>query len=134
MAVALLDGTIDAWAGTQFSGPAADPDLPPGPTSGEVRERFVRYRVFKDALESALADLAERKIALKEAQVRVSDAARDYQPEHFFYLRCWEQGDSDDERVARNLVGHIRESHGDCVLPELETEMEHLVIELRKRF
>jgi hypothetical protein len=68
--------------------------------------------------------LGKREINLKEAHARVCGAARRFQPDYLEHLTQVEPGATDAERVAHNLVGHLRS------VEELEPRARALEIEL----
>ncbi len=76
--------------------------------SDETMAMIIKYRCFKDTLESALQALAQGKISLPEATVRVQYAANGFCPIYLDRIRVAEKGATPQERIARNLVGHIR--------------------------
>jgi hypothetical protein len=74
----------------------------------EFRERLVNYQCFKQTLEETLVSLGKGELNLKEAHARVCAAARRFQPDYLEHLTQVEPGTTDAERVAHNLVGHLR--------------------------
>jgi hypothetical protein len=90
----------------------------------EFRQRLVNYQCFKQTLEETLVSLGKREINLKEAHARVCGAARRFQPDYLEHLTQVEPGATDAERVAHNLVGHLRS------VEELEPRARALEIEL----
>ena len=90
-------------------------DAPPPPKisaevtsfDDETTERVITYRCFKDTLESSLQALARGKISLAEATLRVQCAAGWFCPMYLDRIRIAEEGTTPNERVARNLLGHL---------------------------
>jgi hypothetical protein len=92
----------------------------------EFRERLVNYQCFKQTLEETLVSLGKGQLNLKEAHARVCAAARRFQPDYLEHLSQVEPGTTDAERVANNLVGHLRS------VEELEPRARALENELHK--
>jgi hypothetical protein len=92
----------------------------------DFRERLVNYQCFKQTLEGTLASLGKGEFSLKEAHARVCAAARRFQPDYLEHLAEVEPGTTDAERVAHNLVGHIRS------IQELEPRARALEHELHE--
>ena len=74
----------------------------------QFRERVVNYQCFKQTLEETLISLGKGELNLKDAHARVCAAARRFQPDYLEHLTQVEPGTTDAERVAHNLVGHLR--------------------------
>jgi|SRR6516165_3968288 hypothetical protein len=104
-----------------------DPSLKRSPWMDEqkLQERLRNYQCFKQTLNEALDSLEKGEISLKEAHARVFAAARRFQPEYLEHLSKIEPGTTDDERVARNLVGHLQ------MAEDLQERSRALKIELR---
>jgi hypothetical protein len=92
----------------------------------EFRERLANYQCFKQTLEETLISLGKAEINLKEAHARVCGAARRFQPDYLEHLTQVEPGATDAERVAHNLVGHLRS------VDELEPRARALETELHE--
>ncbi len=73
-----------------------------------LRERLVNYRCFKRSFEETVESLGKGELNLKEAQARVCAAARRFHPDYLEHITHEEPGARDAERVAQNLVGHLR--------------------------
>jgi hypothetical protein len=73
-----------------------------------TRERVVSYHCFKGSLSTALELLASGEIGLEEARNRVYESALNYNPGYLQHLADCERGKTPQERVARNLIGHLR--------------------------
>lgn len=112
----------------------SEPD-PSVKSERETQEAWIRYHSFKQVLQDTVTELTADRIRLKAAHIRVRDAAAQWNPKLFDHLAQWEQGHSDDERLVRNLVGHIEVVEKD--LPTyptrtraLRAEMEAYLLEL----
>lgn len=106
-------------------------DMPaPAPLSWmedqEFRERVVNYQCFKQTLEETLVCLGTGELNLSEAHARVCATARRFQPDYLEHLTKVEPGTTDAERVAHNLVGHLRS------VEKLKPRARALEIELHK--
>jgi hypothetical protein len=93
-----------------------------------VQERLERYYQFKTAFEANLHALEFGTISLKEAQKRAEAAARENNPEYLCHLIHEERGKTDSERVAQNLVGHLRVDQD--LKPERAGRLRALQVEL----
>jgi hypothetical protein len=93
----------------------------------KTTQMITKYRGFKDTLELALQALAQGKISLPEATARVHDAARGFCPIYLDRIQVAEQGTTPTERIARNLIGHLRGECRPCLTPRvraLERELD----------
>src|SRR5207253_48538 len=72
-------------------------------------ELVLHYQTFKDALESAVEDLAAGRVRLRQAAYSVRETADVHCPIYLDRLKVVEPGATDEERVAHNLVGHLRD-------------------------
>ena len=98
----------------------------------KIQEKFASYKCFKETLEITVDELGKGEVRLSEARARVVEAAGRYHPQFFPNLVHAEPGKSDDERVAHNLVGHVRslediDPNIRIHLPALEKELQELV-------
>jgi hypothetical protein len=93
-----------------------------------VREQELNYYAFKHSFESTILSLRRNEMTLADALERVNDLAKRYNCDYVRHLTLVETGITQDERVARNLVGHVAaleeadpsvESH----LPQLQVEL-----------
>ena len=122
-------GFLFAFATSVLLGHAADLAFRRGDWFDDdrrIQELYGNYRSFKKVFDPTVQELCRGTLRLEEAHGRVSAAARRHHPKYFAALCRIELGDSDDERVARNLVGHVRENarSGDRQrLYELEAEL-----------
>lgn len=102
-----------------------------------INEKLENYKNFKQVLDGAIQELAEGKIGLNEAQKQVLIAASRFSPTYLVLLPFCEKGLTNEERGARNLVGHVK------TLAEvrpglasrvraLQLELEDLASELRR--
>ena len=73
-----------------------------------TRERVATYHCFKGAFTTALDLLATGEIRLDEASARVYESAVCFNPTYLHHLNDCERGTTPQERVARNLIGHLR--------------------------
>jgi hypothetical protein len=100
----------------------------------KLQEKLATYRCFKQTLETSVDELGKGEIRLREAHARVLEAARRFHPEFFAHLIRAEPGNSDEQRVAHNLVEHVRsveemDPNVRRQLPELEMELQELLME-----
>jgi len=119
----LLDFSADRWAG----------DEPTGRSERQVHEQWVRYQVFKQTLKDTVDELGNGQIGVKQAHLRVLAIAREYCPEYLRHLRRWEDGETDDERIVHNLVGHVREECANPMLERLQEQVCEYLEELRTK-
>ncbi len=87
-------------------------------------EYMMHYEQFKAALKSSLSDLTQRKANLAEATERVYFSARAHSPIYLERICVSEIGKTHEERIARNLIGHLRD------LQEVNPHIGERVIEL----
>lgn len=102
----------------------------------DVRELVFRYQSFKEIFDDTLENLGHGKIDLRTARTRVEAASRCYWPAHVEFLTFAENGSTSEERIARNLVEHLRsvqnlEPHLKPRVRELEIELAELLREGR---
>ncbi len=76
----------------------------------KTREMVLSYYSFKSTLTATLELLAQGKICLGDAGNQVYEAALCHNPSYLKHLESCEQGTTPRERVARNLIGHLRSS------------------------
>jgi hypothetical protein len=74
----------------------------------KTQERIVSYYCFKSTLTTTLELLALGKTSLEEARNRVYESALHYHPGYLKHIAECERGTTSQERVARNLIGHVR--------------------------
>jgi hypothetical protein len=124
--------------------PAYVPEEQPSPSSvvdesefnDKTREMVVCYTCFKEALTTTIDLLQEDKITLREARDRVYETAQRHWPEYLVNLERVEQGTTHQERVARNLLGHLR-SLAECdltALPRVRAVEMELTEMIRQEF
>lgn len=75
----------------------------------KTHEMVLHYGFFKSSFESALRDLGHGRIHLREAVYQVREAGVVYCPIYLNRLAFAEAGATLDERIARNLLGHLRD-------------------------
>ena len=101
----------------------------------ETQELSIRYEHFKATLNGALNDLARNKGRLHDAVYGVRDASYVYCPIYVDRLQTAERGATPEERVARNLIGHLRDMEDAdprlagrtaALVSELEALLSHL--------
>lgn len=66
------------------------------------------YASFKAVFEKNIEALEQREISLQSAVERILAAARRDFPRYLKRLELYEPGTTDAERVAHNLMGHLR--------------------------
>ncbi len=73
-----------------------------------TRAKVVSYLCFKGSLTTALDLLARGDIRLEDARDQVYESALCYNPTYLLHIADCERGATPQERVARNLIGHLR--------------------------
>jgi hypothetical protein len=73
-----------------------------------TQKMVVSYCSFKRTLTATLELLAQGKTSLEEARNRVYESALHYHPGYLEHIAKCERGTTPQERVARNLIGHVR--------------------------
>ena len=101
-----------------------------------VHEQSVRYYHFKGTFQATIEALARGEMTLREGQARVLTLAHEFNPDYLNHLKLSEVGASDEERLARNLVAHVRFleeilPNPDSHLPELEADLNKILQEMR---
>ncbi len=91
--------------------------------------RVLHYGFFKGTLQSTLKELAAGTMSVRDASCCVRDAAYYHCPIYLDRIKTIEEGVADEARVARNLVGHLRDQSDKTVvsehrLSELESELK----------
>ena len=99
----------------------------------KVKQQIATYRCFKATLETALESLRKGEIRLKDAHASVYDAARRFNPPYLDRLVMSDLGRTVEERLARNLVGHLQKTARSAPRSDLETELQELLAELASR-
>jgi hypothetical protein len=88
------------------------PSVPVRADAGEfddaTRKMVVSYQCFKGTLTTMLELLAVGEIRLEDACDRVYESALCYNPTYLLRIADCEHGATPQERVARNLIGHLR--------------------------
>lgn len=91
----------------------------------ETAARVLHYGFFKGTLQSTLKELAAGTTSVRDAACCVRDAAYHHCPIYLERIKTTEEGVADEARVARNLVGHLREHTDQTVVSELRlSELE----------
>jgi hypothetical protein len=98
-----------------------------GQFDDETRASVVFYFCFKSTLTTTLDLLARGEIRLEDARTRVYESALRYNPGYLKHIETSERGATARERVARNLIGHLRSV--DESDPALQTRIFALEIE-----
>ena len=73
-----------------------------------VQQNVHEYYAFKAQFEDTLRMLADDEISLRDAHRRVKSTATHCFPNYLSNLQMSDRGANTDERIARNLVGHIQ--------------------------
>jgi len=94
----------------------------------ETMKLTFHYQTFKDTLQSAVNDLAAGRVRLRQATHAVRAMADVHCPVYLDRLKLVEPGTSDDERIAHNLIGHLRDRG--LVEPEMLERAERVECEL----
>ena len=76
-------------------------------TDQAFNQKITNYQCFRRSFDSTKQALVDGDMPLKEAIPLVIRAARQFWPVYLSSLEGLEPGDSDEERVACNLVGHV---------------------------
>src|SRR5262249_47524931 len=100
-------------------------------SESEVQEYWTRYQVFKQTLDDTVRNLAAREISVRQAYLRVQAVASEYFPDYLLHLSTWEEGETEEERIIRNLVGHVHEENPSPNCVALDAEMNAYLRELR---
>ncbi len=79
-------------------------DILPFYAQQDLRE----YYAFKAQFDDMLKALAHGEVSLREAHRRVKSTALCHWQNYLSNLRLSDHGANTDERIARNLVGHIQ--------------------------
>ena len=95
----------------------------------DTAEMAAHYGAFKTILCQNVDALSQRTTTMAEAVQQVRQAAGRHSPIYLERIARSESGDSVDERIARNLFGHVEsftEVNPDLVprVAELHTELE----------
>ena len=94
----------------------------------KTQERIVCYHCFKGTLTTTLDLLANGKISLEDARNRIYESALHYNPDYLKQIAMSERGTTPQERVARNLIGHLKSQEERT--PTLSARIFALQIEL----
>jgi hypothetical protein len=100
-----------------------------------MAELAINYGLFKNGFQSTLQALGRREITLAEAHARIRALSLQYYPAYLEHLKLCEEGASTEERVARNLIGHIDslvefDLSSKPHLPTIEAELACFLFEL----
>ena len=103
-----------------------------------IQELVTSYSCFRQSLYETIDELKMGEIPLKKAQTRILSAARRYHPDFFAQIVVSEQGNTDEERVAHNLVEHVEsfqeyEPQLRMRMPALRAELQELVDEIHDK-
>jgi hypothetical protein len=103
----------------------------------KVREMVVSYRCFKATFQSTIESLRRGEVSLTDAKARVHEAANQHHPKFLPLLSMMNPGQSVDECLVRNLVGHVRSLEefrptDPSPLPRLEAELQDLLRAMEK--
>jgi hypothetical protein len=74
----------------------------------KTREKVVSSFCFKSTLTTTLELLARGEIRLENARTQVYESALHYHPAYLKHIETSERGATARERVAHNLIGHLR--------------------------
>ena len=104
----------------------------------QVQEPAVNYYTFKVAFDATLVSLRSGEMTLADAIEHVDGVATRYNSDYFRHLQHSETGASKDERIARNLVGHVAcfeevIPNPNSRLPLLEVELSRILQELARK-
>ena len=100
------------------------------------QQNVQNYYAFKAQFSGILNELGAEKITLREANFRVESLARSLWPNYIANLSMSETGKTQQERMARNLVGHIKNFAEFGELPvsrgiAVEAELDEMLADLR---
>jgi hypothetical protein len=101
-----------------------------------VQEMSVNYGAFKATFDETINALKSGEINLREAESCVRSAAETYHPSYLIDVQMSDPGETIQQRVARNLMGHVGsaeelEVNSRSRLPQLELEFVRLFKEHR---
>jgi hypothetical protein len=101
----------------------------------KVMNLLTQYRAFKGTLDATLESLRHGRVHLKEALADVREASTRCYPKYLNKLAVSDKGATTDERLARNLIGHVRaiEKHRQTKpspLPGLDQELREFLAEI----
>lgn len=104
----------------------------------EIQERYVAYHAFKQSFDATVDELGKGNLRLRTACARIQGMADAYNATYLIHLPSAESGRTDSERIARNLVGHVRSWQDRkpdyrANLVRLQTELDAFVAELNSR-
>jgi hypothetical protein len=96
---------------------------------------LTQYRAFKGTLEATVESLRHGHVHLKEALAIVREASTRHHPKYLSHLVHYDKGATTDERLARNLIGHvhtIEKFHPTqpSPLPGLDQELREFLAEI----
>jgi hypothetical protein len=94
----------------------------------KVKEKLDNYKCFKQSMNETLTGLENGECNMQDAQALVCAAARRYNPVYLKALHKKESGTTDEQRVANNLVSHLRTIIE--VRPDIALRIRALEIEL----
>ena len=112
-------------------------ERPEGLDEQKLNARIANYRCFKQTLVDSLEALESGHLSLREAQERIRATASRFHPIFLETLALSEPGPTEVERVAHNLVEHVRADqdmapHLPARVRALEIELEALVCEQQR--
>lgn len=113
-----------------LNAPSQTPLLPfnESALSDETREMLIAYQSFKGTLSATLESLERGEIDLREARDRVYEMALHCNLRYLHHIANSERGSTPQERVARNLIGHLSVLRGSR--PALAVRLRALDLEL----
>lgn len=85
--------------------------------NAEIGDLLVSYGCFKNTFKTTVDRLASGEIRLDEACERIRDSALHNHPDYLKNIQTSDPADSVQERIARNLIGHLHCFEEDGVVP-----------------
>ncbi|HZZ79252.1 MAG TPA: hypothetical protein VFE62_12090 [Gemmataceae bacterium] len=102
-----------------------DPLIRPAPSGEKVHELLTSYGCFKQTLTATLYLLENGDIKLEEARTRIYDSSLRYYPDYLEHIKLSEHATTDLDRIARNLIGHLKNGGLMADLRVLALEVEY---------
>ncbi len=98
----------------------ASSQLQPAPTRNlpderheQIGDMLVSYLCFRNTLTTAVELLASGQIELADACERVHSSATSHHPDYLKNIELSDPAPTTQERIARNLIGHLQSMEGD---------------------
>jgi len=104
----------------------------------KVRDQVLHYFAFKQSFEATHLALHRGEITLADACERVNRLAKHYHSAYLLHIGYAEKGTSHEERVARNLIGHValldeKSLSSEPRVPQLQVELAEFLKNLASK-